>query len=93
MTTGRVAIQPVVFNRIMDVLPVSGWQIVQEPDESLTVLLSGVRGELVTKTLIDKLNLSLAEQGAYVPKIAVQTVATIPKSASGKAPLIKANRK
>lgn len=93
VTTGRVAIQPLVFNRIMDVLPVSGWQIVQEPDESLTVLLSGVRGELATKPLIDKLNLSLAEQGAYVPKIAVQTVATIPKSTSGKAPLIKANRK
>ncbi len=92
VTQGRVAIRPLVFNRIMDILPVSGWQIIQEPDESLTVLLSGVRGELTTKLVVDKLNQSLTAQGASVPKIEVQTVATIPKAASGKAPLIKAFR-
>ena len=37
---GVVHVQPLVFSRIMDTLPVSGWQVVQEADR-LRVLLEG----------------------------------------------------
>jgi len=89
---GRVAVQPLVFNRVMDVAPVSGWQVVQEEDDSLTVLLSGLRNDLVDQTLIDALTGSLSDQGAAVPGIRVRRVEAIPKAPSGKAPLIKARR-
>jgi putative adenylate-forming enzyme len=87
---GRVAIQPLVFNRVMDILPISGWQIVQEADDHLTVLLSGVRNEMVDTTLADTLMQSLISEGVNVPSIQIQRVAVIPKTVSGKAPLIKA---
>ena len=40
---GQIAVQPIVFHRVMDAVPAGGWQMVQEP-EGMTVLLSGVRG-------------------------------------------------
>lgn len=90
---GRVAIQPLVFNRVMDILPISGWQIVQEADDRLTVLLSGVRDSLVDTALADTLMQSLMSEGASVPSIQIRRVPAIPKTTSGKAPLIKAYRK
>ena len=35
---------------------------------------------------------SLADHGARVPRIQMQHVAAIPKTAAGKAPLVKSNR-
>src|SRR6266571_2805272 len=88
---GRVVnVQPLVFSRIMDTLPVSGWQAMQEAS-GLSVLLSGVRGEFSDETLVDSLRQALREQGAIVPCIEVQRVTSIPKTAAGKAPLIKSN--
>jgi len=91
-SSGRMAIQPLVFNRVMDILPVSGWQIVQEADDRLTVLLSGVRDGVVDVKLASTLMQSLASEGATVSSIQVQRVSAIPKTSSGKAPLIKAYR-
>jgi phenylacetate-CoA ligase len=67
---GEVAVIPHVFHRIMDTVPASGWQVVQEQD-GLHVLLSDA-----------------SEQGVMVPPIRIQQLASIPRSASGKAPLI-----
>ena len=87
---GVVNVHPLVFSRIMDTLPVSGWQVIQEVD-GLRVLLSGVRGEFGDELLADTLRQALAEQGAKVPRVEVQRMTTIPKTAAGKAPLIKSN--
>ncbi len=87
---GVVNVHPLVFSRIMDTLPVSGWQVVQE-DDVLHVLLSGVRGEFEDEMLSATLRQALAEQGAIVPRVEVQRVESIPKTAAGKAPLIKSN--
>jgi putative adenylate-forming enzyme len=87
---GVVNVHPLVFSRIMDILPVSGWQVVQEPD-GLHVLLSGVRGEFGDEMLADTLRQALAEQGTIIPHVEVQRVVSIPKTAAGKAPLIKSN--
>lgn len=88
----RVAVQPLVFNRVMDILPVSGWQIVQAADDSLTVQLSGARDGLAAAAVAESLRQALAAEGVHVPSIQVQRVAGIPKTTSGKAPLIKAYR-
>jgi phenylacetate-CoA ligase len=87
---GEIAIQPLVFNRVMDIVPASGWQIVQEAD-SLSVLLSGVPLSFVDDFLISRLTAELASQGVQVPPIQVQHLSVIPKTAAGKAPLIRAN--
>jgi len=88
-TGDRVAVQPLVFNRIMDILPISGWQVIQEADDGLTVLLSGVRSGLADEALVDQLTRALVEQNVRAPRITIQRVAAIPKTASGKAPLIR----
>jgi phenylacetate-coenzyme A ligase PaaK-like adenylate-forming protein len=88
---GRLLIQPLVFNRVMDILPVSGWQVIQETDLSLTVLLSGARNGIRDDVLTDSIRKELASEGAGIPQIKVQHVVEIPKNASGKAPLIKSN--
>ncbi|MBC7876352.1 MAG: phenylacetate--CoA ligase family protein [Anaerolineales bacterium] len=88
---GQLLIQPLVFNRVMDILPVSGWQVVQETDSSLTVLLSGARNGIRDEAVSDAIRKELTLEGAIIPLIKVQHVTEIPKSASGKAPLIKSN--
>lgn len=87
---GVVSVHPLVFSRIMDTLPVSGWQVIQETG-GLRVLLSGVHSELKDEILADTLRQALAEQGAIIPRVEVQRVASIPKTAAGKAPLIRSN--
>jgi phenylacetate-CoA ligase len=84
---GVVNVQPLVFSRIMDVLPVSGWQVVQEID-GLHILLSGVRDSIADEQLAFTVQQALAEQGTVVPRVEVQRVASIPKTSAGKAPLI-----
>jgi phenylacetate-coenzyme A ligase PaaK-like adenylate-forming protein len=87
---GGILIRPLVINRIMDIAPVSGWQVIQQADKGLVVLLVGMRDGLTDEVLKDQINKSLTQEGARVPYIRVQHVSEIPKTASGKAPLIKA---
>ncbi len=89
---GNVAVQPLVFNRVMDIVPITTWQLTQEPDDRLTLLVSGPRDGFSTETVVSHLNQSLKEQGVRVPSIQVQVVPAIPKTNAGKTPLIKAYR-
>jgi putative adenylate-forming enzyme len=88
----EVLIRPLVINRIMDIVPVSGWQVIEQEDNGLVVLLTGARDGLTDESLVDQITKSLAQEGARVPYIGIQHVSEIPKTASGKAPLIKAYR-
>ena len=83
--------QPLVFERVMDIVPVTGWQVAQQADDGLVVLLTGARDGLTDETLLEKLKHSLGQEGVRVPYIRVQRVTAIPKTASGKAPLIKSS--
>ena len=85
---GQVAVQPMVFHRVMDTIPSGGWQVAQG-SEGLSVLLSGVRECFADATLIDLLQRELRAQGAIVPPVKVRRVPNIPRTAVGKASLIK----
>jgi phenylacetate-CoA ligase len=87
---GQVSVQPAVIHRVMDAVPAGGWQVVQGP-EGLTVLLSGVREGFADGALIDSLRRELHTQGALVSSVKVRRVPTIPRTAVGKAPLIKSD--
>jgi len=86
---GQVTVQPALFHRVMDTVPASGWQVVQEPN-GLTVLLSGVREGFADAALADSLRREVAAQGAIVPSVKVRRVSAISRTGAGKAPLIKA---
>jgi phenylacetate-coenzyme A ligase PaaK-like adenylate-forming protein len=87
---GEVPIDPVVFDQVMDRLPGGEWQVVQETD-GLNILLSGATQGYSDEGLVEELRRALAEAGAIVPPIRVLHVPAIPRSATGKAPLIKSN--
>lgn len=87
---GEIAIHPVTFHHVLDSLPVSGWQVLQEAD-GLHLLLSGVRGSLDDQFLADAMRQALAKQGIIIPPVMVKRVTSIPKGATGKTPLIKSN--
>ena len=87
---GELLIRPLVINRIMDIAPVSGWQIQQQADQGLVILLSGTRNGITDDSLAEQITRSLSQEGAQVPYVRVQRVSEIPKNVSGKAPLIKA---
>jgi putative adenylate-forming enzyme len=87
---GEVLIRPLVINRIMDIAPVSGWQINQQADRGLVVLLNGTRNGMTDEWLAAKIDRSLSQEGAHVPYVRIQHVPEIPKTAAGKSPLIKA---
>jgi putative adenylate-forming enzyme len=88
----QVAVRPLVFNRVMDILPISDWQVIQQPDDTLTVLLSDSGDAVTDKVLVEKLSHELVAEGVRVPRIQVQIVEAIPKSSSGKSPQIKAHQ-
>jgi hypothetical protein len=66
--------------------------VIQEPDDSLTVLLAGSTNSVSDTDVVNRLIEGLVEQGVSVPKIEISHVTGIPKTTSGKAPLIKAYR-
>lgn len=85
----EVAVHPITFHHVLDSLPVSGWQVVQEKD-GLQVLLSGALNSANDTQIVDTITRNLTAQNALAPRISVQHVDVIPKNATGKAPLIKA---
>ena len=87
---GSVKVHPIVFHNIMDTLPVSGWQVVQEAD-GLHVLLSGIHRTVDEEGLADIIRQALSKQGAVVPDVEIQQVPSIPQTIAGKTPLVKSN--
>ena len=86
---GEVAVHPITFHHVLDSLPVSGWQVVQEKD-GLRVLLSGALNDANDTQIMDAITRNLTAQNVLAPRISVQHVNAIPKNATGKTPLIKA---
>jgi phenylacetate-coenzyme A ligase PaaK-like adenylate-forming protein len=87
---GEAAIDPTVFDQVMDRVPAGEWQVVQEAD-GLDILLSGAPKDFSDETLAQDLRVALAAHNARVPAVRVLRVPAIPRSATGKAPLIKSN--
>jgi phenylacetate-coenzyme A ligase PaaK-like adenylate-forming protein len=87
---GEKLVQPKVFHQVMETAPVGEWQIIQEPDR-LRLLLAGADGGSANGALPEALARALAAHGVRVPPIVVERVPAIPRTAAGKAPLVKSN--
>ncbi len=84
---GEIAVTSDIFNSVLDISPVTGWQVVRERD-GLRILLTGASEKLLDEQVVDALQRALARQDIIVPPIQVQRVTTLIKNASGKTPMI-----
>jgi phenylacetate-coenzyme A ligase PaaK-like adenylate-forming protein len=83
---GERTVQPIVFHHAMDGVDAAGWQIVQRPDDLEILLVRPHRVDIAA--LATQVRSALAGQGAVAPPVAIREVASIPRTAAGKAPLI-----
>jgi phenylacetate-coenzyme A ligase PaaK-like adenylate-forming protein len=84
---GEIAVTSDIFNSVLDITPVTGWQVIRELD-GLRILLMGAPEKLLDEQVADSLQKALARQDIIIPPIQVQRVTTLIKSASGKTPMI-----
>jgi phenylacetate-coenzyme A ligase PaaK-like adenylate-forming protein len=82
-----VAVHPNVFHQALELVPSSGWQVVQD-DTGLSVRITGLKDVAVCERVEQSLLRLLKEQGAAVSSIRVDCVDVLERGASGKAPLI-----
>lgn len=87
---GDVTVQPLVFNRVLDISAVSRWQIRQQPNGGLTLYLTGATDADQDQVLRDQLLTSLAQAGATVRILTVTHAERLPQTSAGKTPQIVA---
>jgi phenylacetate-CoA ligase len=85
---GTVAVHPVVFHSVLDLIDAAGWQVRQEAD-GLTVLLASPGAGVDPSGVGRAVTAALAAAGA-VPAVRVQVVEAIPAGAAGKRPVVVA---
>jgi putative adenylate-forming enzyme len=84
-------IHPNVFHGPLDVVPVGAWQVVQTGPSSIRLVLAEPNA-VDDAQLLATLRASLERAGAVEPTVEIERVRAIPRTALGKAPLIKALR-
>ena len=84
---GVRSIQPIVFHHIMDAISTGGWQINQTID-GLDILLAQPH-DIDRADLEASLKSVMEHQGVTPPSIQIREVNAIPRTALGKAPLIR----
>jgi phenylacetate-CoA ligase len=85
---GQVVLQPVVFHKVMDTVPVTAWQIVQVAD-GITILVVGLAEGSDPDRIARRVSEVLVRVGATEQPIRVERVDAIPRTVLGKAPLIR----
>lgn len=84
-----IVVQPIVFHRVMDTVPLSAWQITQNTD-GLTVLVVGLADVVAPEDVEAGLRRELDRLRDSHLAITVRQAERIPRTAIGKAPLIRA---
>lgn len=87
LTLAGVDVRPNVFHGALERLPIAGWQVIQEP-EGLRVLLADAT-DLDVDQVESGVRHALAAVGVAGVRISAVAVDTIPRTALGKAPLIR----
>lgn len=87
-----VPIQPNFFHRILERTPVGGWQVVQEPNNSIKILVIKPDNSFEEVNLIKNMVDELEKLGVNEPSVKVEHVESFNRTAIGKTYLIKALR-
>jgi putative adenylate-forming enzyme len=85
---GTVAVHPVVFHQVLDLLDAAGWQVRQD-DGGLQVLVAAPGAAVEIDALEQEVTTALRRAGA-VTAVRVRLVDAIPAGAAGKRPLVVA---
>lgn len=85
---GPHSVHPNVFHSLMDLVPCTGWQIVQTASGLTVLIAGGVQNDSLAERVRAALRRHVTED--FLPEITVTPVEEIPKSRSGKTPLVKA---
>jgi putative adenylate-forming enzyme len=88
---GIVAVHPVVFHQVLDLLDAAGWQVRQDED-GVTALIALPGPGVDTAGVQDQVTAALRHAGAAVLAVRVRSVDAIPAGAAGKRPLVVARR-
>ena len=87
-----IPVQPNFFHKILERVPISGWQIVQEPDNSIKILVARPDDSFEKANLIKSMADELEKLGVNKPFVKVELVESFNRTAIGKTYLIKALR-
>jgi putative adenylate-forming enzyme len=88
LTLSGVRVHPNVFHAVLDRIDVAGWQVVDE-GRRLRVLLARPSPGVDPVVVADDTATSLEHVGVHDASIEVQVVDEIPRTALGKAPLVR----
>jgi putative adenylate-forming enzyme len=91
VTGGTVRVHPNVFHRVLERVTVREWQVVQET-AAIRVLLARPGAEVDDGAIVAGLRQELRAVGAANLNIVVERVDRVPRTAAGKAPLVRAIR-
>lgn len=86
-TGADVPVHVLVFEKAIDLFPVSGWQVIQT-QEGVRVLVSGAQAEQIDAPLLAALKKALEELGVALPPLSIEHVPAIVRGSSGKVTLI-----
>lgn len=84
---GTVAIHPNVFHRVLELVPAEAWQVIAGRDE-VRVLLARPEGADLG-AIAAAVSAELARQGVAAIPVRAEAVDAIPRTALGKAPLVR----
>lgn len=88
---GDILVQPNVIHRAMELLPLTGWQVVLD-DTGITIHITGLAERVDTGQVARRLADTLALAGAVAPTVRAVRVPAVSRTALGKAPLIRSVR-
>ena len=87
---GLVAVHPLVFHDALDRVPAGEWQVVQEGDV-LRLLVAGPGAGFDGAAVVTEIRSAIEAVGAVAPLVTLSEVPAIPRTAAGKAPLVRAD--
>lgn len=88
LTLGGASVHPNVFHAVLESVPVAGWQVIDK-GVGLRVLLARGNAAIDIDAVGLRLTRALDGVAAYNVPIAVELVDAIPRTALGKAPLVR----
>jgi phenylacetate-coenzyme A ligase PaaK-like adenylate-forming protein len=88
-TGETVCLHPNLFHEILEAVPATGWQVVQN-EQGVVVNLTGLKDPMICEALTRRMQELFSIQEAEVKSIAVRSVEALQRGATGKAPLVMA---
>jgi phenylacetate-CoA ligase len=83
-----VTVHPNLFHKVLERLPITGWQVIDDGDR-LRVLIAGTGPGVDPNEIATEVIDALDRVGAHGVRVEAMAVDAIPRTALGKAPLVR----